>query len=77
MFQRNKPILYLNFGLLHLEKKESIYNGNNENEVVSIVNSTTVAALLDTKIKAFMERINNSNTTSNHVYRNRHYVQTK
>ena len=50
-FRGIKPILYLNFGLLHLEKKESIYNGNNENEVVSIVNSTTVAALLDTKIK--------------------------
>ena len=50
-FRGIKPIVYLNLGILHLDKKESIYNDNNTNSVVSIDDSTTVATLLDTKIK--------------------------
>lgn len=45
-----KPILHLNIGFLHLDKKSTHYDPIIENKIDDIVNETTQAALLETKL---------------------------
>ena len=46
-----KPVVHFNVGVLHLRKKETFYSADIEDKVTDVSNSTTMAALLDTKLR--------------------------